>query len=211
MRIKTIPVGPLETNCYLVYDAESKDAVIVDPGFEADNIKAEVEALDLKVRAILNTHGHYDHVGANDELRLIFKVPLYIHHEDEILFLDPKHLKATFAQNPKPQKEADHYLSDGQSLQFGNLHFDVIHTPGHTQGGVCFVNKMAKICLCGDTLFKGTVGRTDFWGGSYEELLVSIRERLKDLQDDIELYPGHGPSTTIGYERRHNPYFRAVR
>lgn len=211
MRIHALAVGPLETNCYFAYDEATKEGVIVDPGYEADRIKAEVSRLGLHILAILNTHGHHDHVGENDTLRAFYDVPLYIHPDDEVLFQDPSRLRETFARDTTPQKSADVYFEPGKPLDIGPLHFAVYHTPGHTKGGVCLVNEEAKVCLCGDTIFKGTVGRTDFWGGSYEDLLHSIQVTLKDLADDVVLYPGHGPDTTLGYERRHNPYFRAAR
>lgn len=211
MRIVTIPVGPLETNCYLAYDEETKDGVIVDPGFEPDKIKAEVAKRDLHILAIFNTHGHFDHVSANDVLREEYKAPLYIHKEDEALFVDPVRLRESFIRNQAPQKPADHYFEPGSRLTIGSLAFTIYHTPGHTLGGVCLVNHEAKVCLCGDTIFKGTVGRTDLWGGSYEDLLASIQTVLEDLADDVVIYPGHGPNSTMGFERDHNPYFRAPR
>lgn len=209
MKVEVLPVGLLETNCYLVYDEKSMAGVIIDPGADPDAIRTKVAHLGFKPLAVLNTHGHQDHTGANDAIREAYHIPLYVHQADETLFTDAEQLMSGFGGRPQPQKPADHYLRNGEQLSLGPITFKVLHTPGHTLGGVVFYMPEHRICFCGDTLFKGTVGRTDLFGGDYGALLDSLQNVMAVLPDDTVAYAGHGPQTDMGFERRHNPYFRA--
>lgn len=209
MKVVILPVGLLETNCYIVYDENSMDGVIIDPGADADIIQKRVKNLGINPRAVLNTHGHQDHTGANDATRDAFGIPLYVHQADEELFTDAKQLLMGFGSRPAPQRPADHYVKGGEVLKIGALEFEVMHTPGHTKGGVVFYMPAHKIAFCGDTLFKGTIGRTDLFGGDYATLLHSLQKVMQALPDDTVVYPGHGPKSDMGFERRYNPYFRA--
>lgn len=196
MQIKVIPVGMLQANCYLVYDENSLEALVVDPGAEGEKICRELNALALKVKYIVNTHGHYDHVDANDKVRKATGALLYLHKADSAM-LQEEGLTA-----------ADGYFEDGDSLNVGNLHWEVRHTPGHSKGGICLVGE--GVCFSGDTLFAGTIGRTDFPGGSLSEMMGSLKTKLLDLPDDCVIYPGHGPQTTMGREKKTNPYLLKV-
>ena len=207
MKVKTLSVGPLAENCYIVYDEASRDAVIIDPGADGEEILEEVE--NLNVKAILATHGHLDHVGQVGYLKSKLNVPFYISKKDE--FLINNEIFPDFAYIIKAVKcpSPDFDLKDEDILKFGNLEFHVIETPGHTPGGVCFFNKKEKIIFVGDTLFNGSVGRTDLPGGDGRLLEQSIK-KLMELPDDTVVYSGHGPKTTIGREKKTNPFITGV-
>lgn len=203
MQVETLVVGPIEANCYLVYD-DNKEAVIIDPGAEPEKIIKWIQHLQLKPKFILNTHGHYDHVGGNDLVRQALDIPVYIAAPDAKM-LDGKHnFFGTIVEN----KVADHLLEDGDRLPFSNGEIEVVFTPGHTKGSCVFYFAKEKISFTGDTVFKGTVGRTDLPGGDFEEILNSVQYKLKHIENDVVIYPGHGPKTTFQAERIHNPYFR---
>jgi glyoxylase-like metal-dependent hydrolase (beta-lactamase superfamily II) len=205
-KIKILEVGPLDVNCYIVWDEDTGEAVIIDPGGDAPVIEREVRAEGLKVRYILNTHGHFDHVGADGETKKRFNAPLAIHRDDaDLLEKAPAHA-GLFGLRAEAQPAPDFFLEDNAVIEAGPLRIEVLHTPGHTPGGVCLYIRAEGVLFSGDTLFAGSVGRTDLEGGSTETLLHSIRTRLLTLDDSVRVYPGHGPSTTIGDERRHNPY-----
>jgi len=196
--LKRIIVGILETNCYIVGDKATNEAIIVDPGDEADRIKYTLNKLNLTPIAIVNTHGHGDHIGANKD----FDLPIFIHQDDEDFLLDPeKNLSAEFGLSIV-SPEASKLLVDGDIIELGSLKMEVIHTPGHTPGGICL--KFEDFLLSGDTLFSLSVGRSDFEYGSADALIKSIKNKLLIFDDNTNVYPGHGPSTTIGIEKRHN-------
>jgi glyoxylase-like metal-dependent hydrolase (beta-lactamase superfamily II) len=199
MIIKTIVVGDLQENCYVVVDEESKETVIVDPGAEGTVIESVIENLGAKVKYILLTHGHFDHVGAVEYLADKYKVPFYINQIDEEWINKDS---SVFG----PLRKADGYLNDGDTLDFGNKSIKVISTPGHTPGGVCFL--IDDKLFSGDTLFQGSVGRSDFPGGSFESLLNGIKNKLLPLGDNVEIYSGHGGTSTIGFEKMRNPFLR---
>ncbi len=180
--IDKIVVGDLQTNCYILTDAKSKNCVIIDPGADSARIKGRLSSEGLSPSFIINTHAHPDHVGANKE----FNLPVYIHKND-----------AKFL--PGVNKP----LNDGDKIQLGNLAIDVIHTPGHTPGGICLL--CGNSLFSGDTLFASCVGRTDLPGGNEAQLINSIKNKLFVLNDDIKVYPGHGSETTIGNEKLNNP------
>lgn len=198
MLIKTIPVGQLETNCYVVTDENTLDCVLIDPGDETNTILDYTESNKLKVRAILLTHGHFDHVGAVTEIMEETGCELYINPRDE--GYEPGLSGMRFKM-----PEGGKYYDDGDTVKIGALEFKVIATPGHTPGGVCLICENAL--FTGDTLFRGSCGRTDLPGGDIEQELMSLK-RICALPGDYEVYPGHMDSTTLERERRFNHYCR---
>lgn len=197
-------VGPLETNCYLVYCSKTLEAVIIDPGAEAEKIFPIIHELKLKPKAVLNTHGHIDHVGANRDFKEKFGLPIYLHPADQVLLQRNQQLELSLLLGAKEPPPPDRELADGDVIEFGEISLRVIHTPGHSPGSVSFLGN--NYLFSGDTLFYGGVGRTDLPGGSWRDLERSIREKILTLPDEIIVLPGHGPSTTIGEERRSNPF-----
>ncbi|MGL4453390.1 MAG: MBL fold metallo-hydrolase [Sarcina sp.] len=198
MILKSVPVGAYQENTYFLIDETTNEAVIFDPGAEEELIFAIIERLNIKPKMILLTHGHFDHVGAVKEVKNKYNIPLYINKADEEMRKVDSQL---FGEIPK----VDGYLNDGDKFTFGNgKEIKVITTPGHTPGGVCFLCE--DILITGDTLFNGSIGRTDFTGGDFNTLLSSIKSKLLHLGDNINVYSGHGAGTTIGNEKRHNPY-----
>lgn len=202
---ETFPVGPLSCNCVLVWDAAKGTGVVVDPGDEASRIRLRVEALGFRVEALLHTHAHFDHVGATRELQDLWQCPAYLHPADTFLVESLPMQTGLFGMKPVATPSM-------QSLGHGDVHHElkVIHTPGHSPGGCCFLGKWAKggLLLAGDTLFQGGVGRTDLFGGHWDQLEASIQERLYTLADETLVIPGHGDRTTIGEEARDNAFVR---
>ncbi|MGI6588916.1 MAG: MBL fold metallo-hydrolase [Peptococcia bacterium] len=206
MKISVLPVGTIEANCYLVSDAHTKEALVIDPGAEGEKIQKKIKELKLKVKYIVNTHGHLDHIGANRYLKEANDALLCIHKADSPMLTDPqKNISAYLLGEEINGPAADRYLQDGDILQVGGLCFEVLHTPGHTLGGICLVGH--GVCFSGDTLFAGSIGRTDLPGGSFKEIINSVKTKLFVLADEIVVYPGHGSQTSIGYEKSTNPYF----
>ena len=200
--IKTTVVGGLETNCYILADLDAKEACIIDPGGDGDGIiKSILEKKGLKLKCIINTHGHGDHISSNKK----FKAPIFIHKLDADFLQSPElNLSAAFGLTIT-SPPADRFLEEGDVINIGELKLEVIHTPGHTPGSISLLN--GDIVFTGDTLFSGGVGRTDFLVyGSEENLISSIKHKLLKLSDNIVIYPGHGPSSTIGRERRENSF-----
>lgn len=197
MIIKSFIAGMYEENCYLLMDEDTKELAIIDPGGQPNKIEEEIKLLNAKPKFILLTHGHMDHVGGVLELVNRISLPFYINKIEETYMEKDKYV---FGSLPK----ASGYLKEGDTLNLGNNTIKVIETPGHTAGGICFLidNKL----FTGDTLFQGSVGRSDFPGGDGMLLVKNIKEKLLILGDNIEVYPGHGPASTIGYEKRKNPY-----
>ena len=198
MVIKTYPLGSLQTNCYIVIDEETNKAVIIDPGAEANYLIKEIEVLGIEIDKILLTHCHFDHNGAVKELKEKFNCKVYINKdEEEYMEIDSTGI---FGKLPKFYE----YVNEGEIINSGNLNFKVIFTPGHTKGGTCYL--IDDSIFTGDTLFNGSIGRTDFLGGSYNDLISGIESKLMILDDNITVYPGHGPKTSIGYEKNRNPF-----
>ena len=210
--INSLVVSPCETNCYLVGPLEcgaspsrTGEVIAIDPGGDADLILRLIESEGLTVTAIVNTHGHGDHIGANADLKARFDCPIMIHVADADFLTDPMlNLSGCFGEETALSPAADRLLQDGDEIEVGPVTFRVIHTPGHTPGGICLYTDGRL--FAGDTLFAGSVGRTDFPGGSMDHLITGIREKLLVLPDDTIVYPGHGPTTTIGDEKIVNPY-----
>lgn len=205
--IETIVVGSLGVNCLLV-DCGNGEAVLVDPGAEPGRILAAVARRKLKVKYVINTHGHFDHVGANRTVVENTGAPLLIHKADEAQLERAKEVSTMYGLMVENSPAPNQYLEDGMMLQVGTTSIKVIHTPGHTPGGCSLYLADLKTVITGDTLFADSIGRTDLPGGSFETLIASIKTKLMTLPDDTVAIPGHGPFTTIGREKRGNEYLR---
>jgi hydroxyacylglutathione hydrolase len=206
MLIEQIESGPLATNGYLVCDQRGGHAMAVDAplGCTAAMVETAHE-WGSPIELLVNTHGHFDHIWDNAALLAATKARLGIHKQDERLLTMPQTMFFGFDEEVKPT-QADFYLAEGEPLRLGTLTFDVYHCPGHSRGSVVLVEPTEKVAFVGDVLFAGSIGRTDLPGGDHEVLLRSIQEKLMPLGDDVRVYSGHGPSTTIGRERRTNPF-----
>lgn len=209
MIIEHLVVGMLQTNCYIVADETSSEAIVIDPGGEAKRIYSFLTSRGLKLKSILLTHGHFDHVLDSWNLKKLAGGEIYIHPLDEpllhnrIVGLGAVLMGKTITLNFSPDKP----LKEGDVLALGDTKIHVLETPGHTPGHVSFYVPSKRLIFVGDTLFEGSIGRTDFPGGSYEQLISSVRTKIFPLGDDVIVYPGHGPTTTVGKERRTNPFF----
>lgn len=203
-------VGMLQTNCYILGDPETAIGVVIDPGGDAERIARKVKEMGLHVEAILNTHGHFDHIADAWNLRDKVGGEIYLHDRDKPTVQQGLvGMRIPGALDPRSEKtRIDRGLAQGDRLTFGAIEFDVFETPGHTPGHVSFHFARAGVIFVGDTLFAGSIGRTDFPGGSYPQLIRSVREKIFPLDADTVVYPGHGPSTTVGREKRSNPFFR---
>jgi hydroxyacylglutathione hydrolase len=205
MRYKTVVVGALETNCYLVYCETTRECAVVDPGAEHELIFLAVAEDELKPVLLINTHGHLDHIGANRDVVEHFGTPLAIHSADAPMLGKVQQLELSLFLGAKDSPAADRMLRDGDTVRIGMGALRVLHTPGHSPGSISLLAD--GFLLSGDTLFMEGVGRTDLPGGSRPQIVKSIREKLMTLPDDLAVLPGHGPHTTIGHEREINPEF----
>ena len=204
--VENLVVGPLMTNCYIVWDEASNEGVIIDPGDDADIIITMLKELGVQVDRILATHCHFDHIAAAAALKRELELE-FIAHEGDLFFVEDGKASARkwgfdIEQPPKP----DRFIEDGDKIEVGNFSLEVLHTPGHSPGGVSYLHE--RVVFAGDCLFQGSIGRTDFRMGSLEELAKSIKTRLYTLPDNTLVYTGHGPVTTIGDEKAHNPFVR---
>lgn len=197
LNIKVVPAGIYDANCYILVDEETKDCAIIDIGGDSKKIESAIESMHGNPKYILLTHGHFDHVGGVEEISSKYNIPFYISKTDEE-YMEKDN--SVFGTLPK----ASGYLKEGDIIKLGDNKIRVIETPGHTKGGLCFLT--GKKLFTGDTLFQGSIGRTDFIGGDMNEIISSIKNKLLPLGDDIEVYPGHGPSSSIGFEKMRNPY-----
>ena len=204
MNYEILIVGPLETNCYLVYSQDSLECTVVDPGAEADRIFQLIAQKNLKPKLILNTHGHVDHIGANKDIKEKFNIPLYIHSADGPMLENVQQSEMAIFLGAMDSPSPDHFLNDGDKIKIGKSFLQVIHTPGHSPGSVSFLSD--GFLLSGDTLFFGGVGRTDLPGGSWKEMESSIKNKILTMPDEMKVLPGHGPFTTVGQEKRANPF-----
>ncbi len=207
--LQIVPVGALESNCYIIYDSETLEGLIVDPGDEAENILSEIENSKLSIKYIVNTHGHYDHIGANQELKSKLGAEILVHEADGCLLENPM-LNLSFLKPAisNVQHTPDRLLKEGDVITVGVISLEVIHTPGHTRGSICLLGD--QFILTGDTLFQGSIGRTDLPGGSYDAIIASVNEKLQSLPENIKVFPGHGPPTTIGEEKLNNPFMHEI-
>jgi glyoxylase-like metal-dependent hydrolase (beta-lactamase superfamily II) len=201
--LKRVTVGPLDVNCYLLADRTSRDTVIIDPGGDADKIEARIKEFDMRPVAIVNTHGHYDHIGANAALKDRYHIPLSIHRAEREYLTNTLINGSALMGNECVSPAADMLLADGDTLQAGGLRLTVMHTPGHTPGCICLA--VADLLFTGDTLFCGTVGRWDLPGGDEGTLLTSLN-RFYAVAPDTRVLPGHGPECLMKNEFRHNPF-----
>ena len=204
MQYELIIVGALETNCYLAYCPETMACAVIDPGAEPEKIFPEITRLKLKPALILNTHGHFDHTGANRDVKERFDVPLLIHAKDGPMLGSFGELELGFLTGARDSPPADRFIEDSEEIAIGNSRLRVLHTPGHSPGSVSFLSD--GFLFSGDTLFWGGVGRTDLPGGSWKELESSIRSKIMTLPEDLIVLPGHGPHTTVGQEKNLNPF-----
>ncbi len=209
MEIEILEVSPLQVNCYLVWSKEDKIGVIIDPGDEDEMILERIENNDFQPKAILLTHGHADHIAAVAPLKKKLDIPIYIGKGDEKMLESPSANVSMMFGFQISCPPADHILKDGDVISFGSLEFSIFSTPGHSPGGICYFCKNSL--FCGDTLFNGSIGRTDLPGGDYRRLIDSIDKNILSLPDDIICYPGHGPKTTVGNEKKHNPFLAGER
>jgi glyoxylase-like metal-dependent hydrolase (beta-lactamase superfamily II) len=207
MIFESTAVGPLEVNCYVVGCEQSREGIVVDPGGNVEKIAVIVARHGLKIHTVINTHGHFDHLGGNRQALSTFGARLLIHQADAPMLSKSAEVARMYGVPGDNSPDADAYLVDGMEVIFGTCRLKVIHTPGHTQGGCCLYFEAEQKVITGDTLFADSIGRTDLQGGSHEQLLNSIRTKLFTLPDNVIAYPGHGPQTTIGHEKRCNPYF----
>ncbi|SFR03048.1 MBL fold metallo-hydrolase [Desulfoscipio geothermicus] len=198
-----LEVGPLGTNCYIIGCAETGFGAVIDPGDEDARILEQLQHLKLKCQYIILTHGHVDHIGAVGEVHAATGAAVCIHQADAERLVNPARYSLLPVDSVKP-KTADRLLKDGDKIQVGKTTLEVIHTPGHTPGGVCL--KTEDILFTGDTLFAGSVGRSDLPGGSHNQLINSIKTKLLAFPDATKVYPGHGPASTIGAEKKFNPF-----
>lgn len=206
MIIERLEVGPFASNCYLVGAESNKEGIIIDPGAEANRILKKVEDLGLEIKFIVLTHAHIDHIGALKEIKEAIDAEVAIHADDTGLLQTKHPLHSMFGFNFPTPPPPDRLLKGGDSLDIGDLRFLVLHTPGHTPGGICLLGEGAV--FSGDTLFNLGIGRSDMPGGNGSQLMNSIHTKLMVLPDSTIVYPGHGPPTTIGNERQMNPFLR---
>jgi len=205
MILEAVSVGPMEVNCYILASGPGSKAIIIDPGAETRKIRKVLDKYNLKPAFIINTHGHYDHIGSDDE----FAVDVYVHAKEIALLKDPvQNFSAIFALPFQVNAEIKP-VEDSQVIKLDDLELKVLHIPGHSPGGIALVllKPQNKIVFTGDTLFCASVGRTDFPGGDGELLLEGIKEKLLSLSEETIIYPGHGAASTIGEEKRNNPFF----
>jgi glyoxylase-like metal-dependent hydrolase (beta-lactamase superfamily II) len=208
LRIETKAVEPFMKNGYIVSCPDTKKAVYIDPGDEAQLMIDWLIEQGLELEAIFNTHGHLDHISGNLKTREHFDVPIYLHQEDLFIYDSLSEQSGWFGLKYDPAPPVDHYFRDKETHDIGRLKFRVHHTPGHSPGSVTL--EVNKHLFCGDLIFAGAIGRTDLPGGSYPLIIQSIRERILPLGDELTLMPGHGPSTTVGVEVRSNPFLNDI-
>jgi len=201
MIIKKLVVGPLENNCFIIGDDRSKECFIVDPGDEPDRILDLVNENGLKVKYIVCTHAHFDHIAVVSDIKIETKAEIVLHRDDLEIYRSSKDQAASWGFDLDSQPEPDLFVAEGDTLEIGDLKFEILHTPGHSPGGICLYGE--GIIITGDTLFAGSVGRTDLYGGDIGKLKKSFK-RLLSLPDDVKVLPGHGPETTIGHEKIDN-------
>jgi glyoxylase-like metal-dependent hydrolase (beta-lactamase superfamily II) len=208
MILETFPVGPLACNCTLMGDEEAGEAIVIDPGDEVGRIHKRLTDLGLKLKQILVTHAHIDHVGGALKLKRLTGAPILL-NEDDLPLLKMMEMQAGWLGVATPETAPpDALLSDGLVVGLDRYPAEVLHTPGHTQGSVCLHLAPLKMVFAGDTLFAGSIGRTDLPGGNYDQNIDSIHSRLLPLPDETKVVAGHGPGTTIGAERKSNPFLR---
>lgn len=204
---KGLEVGLLQVNCYIIGDEETKEAVVIDPGGDEDQILDALNYHKLNLKYIIDTHGHFDHVDANQPLKDATGAQIAIHEADARMLNQPSAEAMFFTGNRLRLSQADILLKEGDVISFGKYRLKVLHTPGHTPGGISLVMEGHTYVYVGDLLFAGSIGRTDFPGGSFDDLINAVRTKIFTLGDNYTVYPGHGPVTTVGHEKKYNPFF----
>ncbi len=207
LNVRTYPLGPVQANCYLISNSEN-ECLVIDPGGEGEKLVKQLRALNLKPLAILLTHAHFDHIGGVDAVREAFKIPVYLHKKESSWLQDPKKNGSTkYAEIPDIiVAPADQLISEEKIVEIGNFTFKMLHTPGHSPGSITFLFNDDGFAIVGDTLFEGSIGRTDLEGGDSKQLLSSIHEKLLTLDEEIIIYPGHGNPTRVDIEMEQNPF-----
>lgn len=206
MEIRRFVVGAIETNCYFLTEKKSRETLVCDPGAEADRLGREVRSLGLRPVAVLLTHAHWDHIDGVSSFTKEFPVPVYLSEGERPTLSDPSVNLSEALGGTAKTYHADKFLSDGEETTIGSFRFQCLSTPGHTPGGACYYFPEEGILLSGDSLFAGSVGRTDFPGGSMSALVRSLKKKVMTLPEDVLVLPGHGPETSVGEEKRVNPY-----
>jgi hydroxyacylglutathione hydrolase len=203
--LKMLVVGPIQANCYILGCERTRQAAVIDPGGDVDQILMTLAKDSLRLVYIINTHGHFDHTGDNKPLKDATGAQLLIHRADASMITHQGQGGAAWGMQIENSPPPDRYIAEGDVITFGDISLKVLHTPGHSGGGISLVTD--KMVFVGDTLFAGSIGRTDFPGGDQDGLLRGVREKIFTLGDDVVVYPGHGPQTTVGQEKRYNPFF----
>jgi glyoxylase-like metal-dependent hydrolase (beta-lactamase superfamily II) len=204
MILKQMALGPIMANCYILGCKETREAAVIDPGDETDRILMALAEEKLTVRHIINTHGHFDHVGGNSKLKAATGAPLYIHSGDAPMLDQLSAAASSFGLSAENSPAPDKTLEDGDTITFGNITLNVLHTPGHSPGGVSLHTD--GMVFVGDLLFSGSIGRTDLPGGDFDTLIASVKNKIFPLGDDTVVYSGHGPETTVAREKKFNPF-----
>lgn len=205
-----LPVGPLQCNCSIIGDEASQEAMVIDPGDDISEIQAIIQKHNLRVKQIVITHAHIDHVGGAMRLREATGAPILLNQNDYALLKMLDLQAAWLGMRPPGKVEIDRSLSEDDKVEAGAIAASVLHTPGHTEGSICLYFPAEQKLIAGDTLFAGSIGRTDLPGGSFDAIINSLHEKVLALPDDTVVVPGHGPLTTIGEEREGNPFLRKV-
>ena len=205
---KVFPVGPLQCNCSVVGDEQTREAMVIDPGDQIEDILKILKAENLTLKQIVVTHAHIDHVGGAMKLKAATGAPILMNQNDQALLKMLDMQAAWVGMKPPGQVQIDEAVDEGRVLKIGGIATSVMHTPGHTEGSICLYFPQQKTLVAGDTLFAGSIGRTDLPGGSYEKIIRSLQNQLMALPDETQVVPGHGPLTTIGEERETNPFLQ---
>ncbi|MCE1164587.1 MAG: MBL fold metallo-hydrolase [Bacteroidetes bacterium] len=213
MKIKTFPVNPFQMNSYVYYCENTGEGMIIDPGYytkyEQDELTEYLNEHNIKIKYIVNTHGHIDHVLGNAFAVEQFQAPNFIHEDDLFLYNRAEHQGLLYGIQVTKMPPVSGFITPGDSFALGNNKVEIVHTPGHSPGGICLYDRAEKVIFCGDTIFRLSIGRTDLPGGDYDTLLNSIRTKLfNPFDDDYALFPGHMESTTVGYEKANNPFLK---
>ncbi|HNR49936.1 MAG: MBL fold metallo-hydrolase [Bacteriovoracaceae bacterium] len=206
MVVHTVVVTEFMTNCFIVGDEVTKEAVVIDPGGEGQKILKEIEKMAMNVKAVVSTHAHVDHIGALKDIKNALGADIMMHQAELPVLKTASRMARLFGISIDDPPEPDRFIAEGDQVSCGSITLKVIETPGHSPGGISLLTSDGKVCFAGDTLFAGSIGRTDLPGGDYHTLIESIKTKLIPLGDDVKVLSGHGPATTMGVERRYNPF-----